>query len=166
MPDRGPRMPVDPDDAAILDVVAAETGAVEELLVRLVEAPTLLGNEEPGQALMAEAFAELGLEPVDVPMDAEPLRAHPAAAPFSWDVSGKRNVVATWGEAREARWQRAAELRQRWSEKHEQLKDLVRTLRQQSSISDEMASRSSLRSSPSTRRDTPPPRGLFGISTR
>ncbi|MFG3052606.1 ATP-binding cassette domain-containing protein [Kitasatospora sp. NPDC048239] len=48
---------------------------------------------------------------------------------------------ATWGEAREARWQRAAELRQRWSEKHEQLKELVRTLRQQSSISDEMASR-------------------------
>ncbi|MFD8292287.1 ATP-binding cassette domain-containing protein, partial [Streptomyces lavendulae] len=48
---------------------------------------------------------------------------------------------ATWGEAREARWQRAAELRQRWSEKHDQLKELVRTLRQQSSISDEMASR-------------------------
>ncbi|WP_327674452.1 ATP-binding cassette domain-containing protein [Kitasatospora sp. NBC_00458] len=48
---------------------------------------------------------------------------------------------ATWAEAREARWQRAAELRQRWSEKHEQLKELVRTLRQQSSISDEMASR-------------------------
>ncbi|MET8755929.1 ATP-binding cassette domain-containing protein [Streptomyces sp. NPDC004667] len=48
---------------------------------------------------------------------------------------------AGWGEAREARWQRVAELRQRWSEKHEQLKQLVRTLRQQSSISDEMASR-------------------------
>ncbi|MFF1797232.1 ATP-binding cassette domain-containing protein, partial [Kitasatospora sp. NPDC058263] len=48
---------------------------------------------------------------------------------------------ATWAEAREARWQRAAEVRQRWSEKHEQLKELVRTLRQQSSISDEMASR-------------------------
>ncbi|MET9606679.1 ATP-binding cassette domain-containing protein [Streptomyces sp. NPDC006512] len=48
---------------------------------------------------------------------------------------------ATWAEAREARWQRAAEMRQRWSEKHEQLKELVRTLRQQSSISDEMASR-------------------------
>ena len=29
-----------------------------------------------------------------------------------------------------------------------------------------MMSRSSLRSSPSTRRDTPPPRGLFGMSTR
>ena len=30
----------------------------------------------------------------------------------------------------------------------------------------DMASRSSLRSSPSTRRETPPPRGLLGISTR
>ncbi len=30
----------------------------------------------------------------------------------------------------------------------------------------EMVSRNSLRSSPSIRRDTPPPRGLFGISTR
>ncbi|CFP62540.1 Uncharacterised protein [Bordetella pertussis] len=29
-----------------------------------------------------------------------------------------------------------------------------------------MVSRSSWRSSPSTRRDTPPPRGLFGIRTR
>ncbi|MFF7020132.1 ABC-F family ATP-binding cassette domain-containing protein [Streptomyces klenkii] len=48
---------------------------------------------------------------------------------------------ATWHTAREARWERAAELRRRWSEKHDQLKELVRTLRQQASISDEMASR-------------------------
>ena len=44
----------------------------------------------------AEAFRELGLEPVDVPLDAELLRADPAASPFSWDVSGKRDVVADW----------------------------------------------------------------------
>ncbi|GHC40469.1 ABC-F family ATP-binding cassette domain-containing protein [Streptomyces cinnamoneus] len=48
---------------------------------------------------------------------------------------------ATWHTAREARWERVAELRRRWSEKHDQLKELVRTLRQQASISDEMASR-------------------------
>ncbi|MGW1907051.1 ABC transporter [Streptomyces cinnamoneus] len=48
---------------------------------------------------------------------------------------------ATWHTAREARWERVAELRRRWSEKHEQLKELVRTLRQQASVSDEMASR-------------------------
>jgi acetylornithine deacetylase len=45
---------------------------------------------------MEEAFRELGLTPRDVCMDAEGLRAHPLASPFSWDVTGKRNVVATW----------------------------------------------------------------------
>jgi len=69
---------------------------MENVLRRLVEAPTLLGNEEPGQEIMAGAFRELGLEPQDVPVDAEALRAHPLASPFSWDVSGKRNVVAVW----------------------------------------------------------------------
>ncbi len=70
---------------------------MEELLRRLIEAPTVLGDEEPGQVIMEEGFRELGLEPEDVPMDAEALRAHPLSSPFSWDVSGKRNVVATWG---------------------------------------------------------------------
>ena len=84
-------------DAAIADAIAAEAGYMQELLARLVEAPTVLGDEEPGQELIREAFRELGLEPVDVPLEAEALRAHPAASPFSWDVAGKANVVATWG---------------------------------------------------------------------
>ena len=46
---------------------------------------------------MRAAFADLGLEPRDVPLDAEALRAHPGASPFSWDVDGKANVVADWG---------------------------------------------------------------------
>lgn len=89
-------VPSSADDAELLAAVAAEAVWMEELLRRLVEAPTLLGNEEPGQELMAGAFRELGLEPQDVPMDAEALRAHPLASPFSWDVSGKRNVAAVW----------------------------------------------------------------------
>jgi acetylornithine deacetylase len=76
--------------------VAAETEEMEALLVRLVEAPTTLGNEEPGQALMEEAFRDAGLDPIDVRMDADALRAHPLAAPFSWSVEAKRNVVAIW----------------------------------------------------------------------
>ena len=40
---------------------------------------------------------DLHLEPVDVPMDAEALRAHPHAAPFDWSLEGRSNVVATWG---------------------------------------------------------------------
>lgn len=67
-----------------------------DLLSRLVQAPTILGDEEPGQQLVEEALREMGLDPVDVPMDAEALHAHPLAAPFDWDVEGKRNVVATW----------------------------------------------------------------------
>jgi acetylornithine deacetylase len=85
------------DDAAIMDAVAAEAAWGEELLVRLVAQPSVLGNEEGAQAVVAEALRELGLEPVDVPMDAAALRAHPAAAPFDWDVSGKRNLTAVWG---------------------------------------------------------------------
>ncbi|MDW5597518.1 ArgE/DapE family deacylase [Conexibacter stalactiti] len=76
--------------------VAAERGWMEELLVRLVEAPTTLGDEEPGQAIMAAAFADCGLEPISVPLDADALRADPGHSPFSWSVEGKRNVVARW----------------------------------------------------------------------
>lgn len=81
------------------EAVAAEAGWMEELLVELVQAPTVLGAEEAGQAVMARAFADCGLEPVDVVLDAEAIRADPHSSPFSWSVEGKRNVVATWGAA-------------------------------------------------------------------
>ena len=77
-------------------MIDAEIEWMHDLLVRLVECPTVLGDEEPGQAIMAQAFADCGLEPVDVPLDAEALRADPGHSPFSWSVAGKRNVVATW----------------------------------------------------------------------
>ena len=84
-------------DREILAAVAAVEDEMLDLLARLVEAPTTLGNEEPGQAIMEEAFRELaGLGPIDIPLDAAALRAHPSAAPFDWDVTGKRNVVADW----------------------------------------------------------------------
>ena len=89
--------PVDVSDREIADAVATVEGEMLDLLASLVEAPTTLGDEEPGQVLMEHAFRDLlELEPVDIPMDAGALRAHPLAAPFSWDVSGKRNVVADW----------------------------------------------------------------------
>ena len=89
------------DAHEIAAAVAAEAPFMEDVLCRLVEAPTTLGNEEPGQEVMREAFRELGLEPVDMPLDEEMLRTHPAASPFSWDVSEKRNVVADWQPAGE-----------------------------------------------------------------
>jgi acetylornithine deacetylase len=92
-PDAGPGAA----DEAILRAVAEQADWMNALLANLVRAPTTLGNEEPGQEIVEAALREIGLDPVDVPMDAERLRSHPLAAPFDWDVRGKRNVVATWG---------------------------------------------------------------------
>jgi acetylornithine deacetylase len=88
-------------DAEVLAAVAAEAGWMEDLLVRLVEAPTVLGAEEPGQQVMEEAFADCGLEVRSVPLDADALRAAEGASPFSWPVDGKRSVVADWPAAGE-----------------------------------------------------------------
>ena len=87
------------DRADIAAAVAAEEPAMVALLADLVAAPTVLGDEAAGQAVMRRAFAGLGLEPVDVPLEREALERHPAGAPFSWDVDGKANVVADWGPA-------------------------------------------------------------------
>jgi len=56
----------------------------------------------------------------------------------AWTHGGS---FGTWHAAREARWERVAELHRRWDEEHERLRELVRTLRQQAAISDGMASR-------------------------
>ena len=96
MPD-APRTPLSPDDGAILDAVADGMDWCEELLAQLVEQPSVFGNEECGQTVVTAALHDLGLQPIDVPMDSDALRNHPAAAPFDWDVSGKRNVTAVWG---------------------------------------------------------------------
>jgi acetylornithine deacetylase len=85
-----------PGDAELLAAVAAERERIEELLCELVAVPTTLGNEEAGQVVMTEAFRSAGLEPFDVALDADALRASPHASPFSWSVEGKRSVVATW----------------------------------------------------------------------
>lgn len=95
--------PPDELDIEIAAAVQAGAPAMEELLFRLIEQPTTLGNEAGGQDVMREAFRSLGLEPAEVPMDAEALRAHPAAAPFDWDVEGKVNLVASWGHDRGGR---------------------------------------------------------------
>jgi acetylornithine deacetylase len=86
-------------DAEILEAVAAEQPAMVSLLAELVAAPTLLGQEAAGQAVMRRAFERLGLKPFEVPLDRAALEAHEGAAPFSWDVTGKVNVLADWGPA-------------------------------------------------------------------
>ncbi len=79
--------------------VDAEAEWMVDVLERLVRAPTVLGNEEPGQVVMEDTFRDLGLDPTDLPLDPEALRADPHSSPFSWNVTDKRNVVATWEAA-------------------------------------------------------------------
>lgn len=79
-----------------MSAVAAEQAAMVDLLAELVPARTLLGEEAGGQEIMRRAFAGAGLEPFDVPLDRDALAGHPGAAPFSWDVAGKANVLADW----------------------------------------------------------------------
>lgn len=82
--------------AAIDRAVAEQASWMEDLLVALVQAPTVLGDEERGQVLMEQAFAQCGLAPESIALDAEAIRSDPNHSPFSWDVGGKRNVTATW----------------------------------------------------------------------
>jgi acetylornithine deacetylase len=86
-------------DEQILAAVAEGEAEMEALLSDLVRARPLFGAEADGQDVMRRAFAGLGLDPVDVPLDAAALRACPAASPFSWDVAGKASVVARWPPA-------------------------------------------------------------------
>ncbi len=46
-------------DEAVLDAVASEAAWMEDLLVRLVEAPTVLGAEEEGQEIDAGSVLRL-----------------------------------------------------------------------------------------------------------
>ena len=48
---------------------------------------------------------------------------------------------ASWHEAREARYERLDELRRRWDEEHQKLKDLVHMYKQKAAYNDDMASR-------------------------
>ncbi|GIG70815.1 ABC-F family ATP-binding cassette domain-containing protein [Phytomonospora endophytica] len=57
------------------------------------------------------------------------------------DVWTHGGGFATWHEARVARWDRFEELRRRWDEEHQKLKDLVAMYRKKATYNDGMASR-------------------------
>lgn len=92
-----------PEDRDIADAIAAEADWMSGFLARLVDQPTTLGNEAQGQEVVSEALREIGLDPVEVPMDAGAIRAHPVHSPFDWEVSGTWNVVGTWHPGRKDR---------------------------------------------------------------
>ena len=56
-----------PQDREIAEAIAGEAEWMTAFLARLVDQPTVLGHEEPGQAVVREALREVGLDPVDVP---------------------------------------------------------------------------------------------------
>ena len=85
------------DDGDILAAVAAEEPAMVDLLAELVAAPTLLGHEAAGQAVMRRAFADLGLEPVDVPLRPRGLEGHPARRAVRAGTSTARRTSSRTG---------------------------------------------------------------------
>ncbi len=96
-------------DAELCAAVDEHAEWMVDLLGRLVAAPTVLGNEEPGQVVIETALRGLGLEPVDIWLDAAAIRGDPHSSPFSWDVSDKRNIWTTWArDGQEADWRRAS----------------------------------------------------------
>jgi len=70
------------------------------LLIDLVQAPTLLGEERAGQQVMRAAFKTWGSNPGTYRSTQSCSGRARALRPFSWSVDGKTNVVATWGPSR------------------------------------------------------------------
>jgi ATPase subunit of ABC transporter with duplicated ATPase domains len=142
-----------PYDRAQYRSVATLSGGEQK---RLVLEALLQGREQvllldepdnyldvPGKRWLEERLAATGKAVLLVSHDRELLAS---AATHVVSLEGGTTWVhgggfGTWHAAREARWERMAELRRRWDEEHQKLKDLVRTLQQQAMISDAMASR-------------------------
>jgi ATPase subunit of ABC transporter with duplicated ATPase domains len=121
---------------------------VLEALLRGSEQVLLLDEPDnyldvPGKRWLEERLADTGKAVLLVSHDRELLATSATQvitleAGTTWVHGGS---FRTWHEAREARWERVAELHKRWDEEHKRLRELVVTLRQQASISPDMASR-------------------------
>ncbi|HEV7973275.1 ABC-F family ATP-binding cassette domain-containing protein [Amycolatopsis sp.] len=121
---------------------------VLEVLLRGSEQVLLLDEPDnyldvPGKRWLEERLAESGKSILLVSHDRELLAA---AATHIVSLEGGTCWVhsggfSTWHEARLGRADRMAELRRRWDEKHEQLRELVVSLQRAASMSHEMASR-------------------------
>jgi ATPase subunit of ABC transporter with duplicated ATPase domains len=121
---------------------------VLEVLLRGVEQVLVLDEPDnyldvPGKRWLEDKLAETGKAVLLVSHDRELLAA---AATHIVSLEGQTAWVhgggfGGWHDARLARADRMAELRRRWDEKHEQLKELVVSLQRAASMSHEMASR-------------------------
>jgi acetylornithine deacetylase len=80
-------------EADIVAAVQAQAEASVDLLKRLVAEPSLLGQEESAQALMAGEFAAMGLDVRTLEIDEAALREHPGYSPSIISYQGRRNVL-------------------------------------------------------------------------
>ena len=121
---------------------------VLEALLRGQEQVLLLDEPDnyldvPGKRWLEARLAESGKAVLVVSHDRELLAS---AATHIVALEGGTTWVhgggfRTWHEARASRWERMAELRRRWDEEHEKLRELVRALQQAAKNSDSMAAR-------------------------
>lgn len=87
-------MPYDaPKDSAILDAVAAEQEDAVALLSDLVREPSMLGQEQGAQDIMAGVFGTMGLEVDRFEVDLAAISHLPGFSPPLVDYSGRENVV-------------------------------------------------------------------------
>ena len=87
------------DDAFQTDLrqaTAARRDWAVDQVCQLIAARTELGNEAPGQAIMADLLAQCGLQVETFDVDPAAIRDHPGfAPPPTGDYAGRPNVVGT-----------------------------------------------------------------------
>jgi ATPase subunit of ABC transporter with duplicated ATPase domains len=121
---------------------------VLETLLRGTEQVLLLDEPDnyldvPGKRWLEQRLSETGKAILLVSHDRELLATAATTvitleAGTTWTHGGS---FGTWHAAREARWERVAELHRRWDEEHERLRQLVATLRVQAASSEVMAAK-------------------------
>jgi acetylornithine deacetylase len=78
---------------ALKRIVESSEGEIVDMLARLVEFPSLLGNEAPAQAYMRSVYESLELDIDEFEVNSEMLSKHPAYSPSIIAYSGRPNVV-------------------------------------------------------------------------
>ena len=80
-------------ESQIVEAVTAQREEAVALLSELVAQPSLLGQEQGAQALMAREFAGLGLRVHEFAIDESKIRDHPGYSPSIIPYDGRHNVV-------------------------------------------------------------------------
>ena len=87
------------DARAMREMVAQLQAPAVEMLRALVAEPSLLGEEDSAQQLVAQRFGQLGLRVDTFEIDEDRIREHPGYSPSIVPYAGRRNVVGVHGPA-------------------------------------------------------------------